>query len=127
MIEHMSHSIDLHNRWIKDEEVSRLVEDAAFVVLPYTHATQSGVIPLAYAYSKPVIATNVGCLDEQVINGETGYICEPSNPNSLAEVINKMLANPEKTKQMGKNAYEYMRLNLTWEASAKLFIDFMSK
>lgn len=123
LIEQFKNNIDLHNRWIKDEEVSALIEDATFVVLPYTHATQSGVIPLAYAYSKPVVATNVGCLDEQVVEGETGYMCESSDANSLANAMIKMLDNVERTKQMGSKAHEYMKKYLTWEASAKLFID----
>ena len=125
LIERFKENIDLQNRWIKDEEVRELVEDATFVVLPYTHATQSGVIPLAYAFSKPVVATNVGCLDEQVIEGETGYMCEGSDPVGLAEAMVKMLDNIEQTKQMGHNANKYMKKYLTWEASAKLFIDFV--
>lgn len=127
LIEKYKESIDLQNRWIKDEEVSSLVSDVAFVVLPYTHATQSGVIPLAYAYSKPVVATNVGCLDEQVINGETGYLCEGSNVKSLADVIIQMLDNPGRTREMGIKANSFMKRYLTWEASAKLLIDFLEK
>ena len=125
LIEQFKGNIDLHNRWIKDEEVSTLVEDATFVVLPYTHATQSGVIPLAYAFSKPVVATNVGCLDEQVVNGETGYLCKGADASSLADAMIKMLDNVEYTKQMGTKANEYMKMFLTWEASAKLFVDFV--
>ena len=127
LIEQFKSNIDLQNRWIKDEEVSGLIEDATFVVLPYTHATQSGVIPLAYAFSKPVVATNVGCLDEQVVEGETGYMCEGSDAKALAEAMIKMLDNIEYTKQMGIKANEYMQKYLTWDASARLFVDFISK
>lgn len=127
MIELYSKNIDLQNRWIKDEEVGSLVEDASFLVLPYTHATQSGVIPLAYAFCKPVVATKVGCLDEQIIEGETGFLCEGSNAISLAEAINKMLDNPEMIKTMGLKANEYMRKYLTWEVSAKLFIELVGR
>lgn len=126
LIEPFRGNIDLQNRWIRDEEVSTLVEDTTFVVLPYTHATQSGVIPLAYAFSKPVVATKVGCLDEQVVEGETGYMCEGSDADSLADAMIKMLDNLEYTKQMGYKANEYMKKYLTWEASAKLFIDFVT-
>lgn len=127
MIEQLKEHIDLQNRWIRDEEVSGFVEDATFVVLPYTHATQSGVIPLAYAFSKPVVATKVGCLDEQVVEGETGYMCEGSNPTALAEAMVKMLDDVEHTKQMGRNAFNYMQRYLTWTSSAKLFTDFIIK
>ena len=120
-------NIDIHNYWIKDEEVGGLLVDATFVVLPYTHATQSGVIPLAYAFCKPVVATRVGCLDEQVVEGETGYMCEASDPIALAEAMIKMLDNIEKTEQMGLKANEYMKKCLTWESSAKRFESFVKK
>lgn len=127
LLERFHANIDLQNRWIKDEEVGSLVQDTTVVVLPYTHATQSGVIPLAYAFCKPVVATKVGCLDEQVLDGETGFMCEGSNHVELAEAIIKMLDDPERTKLMGTKANDYMKKYLTWDASAKLFIDFVTK
>ena len=127
MIEKFEGNIDLHNRWIKDEEVCGFVEDVTFVVLPYIHATQSGVIPLAYAFGKPVVATKVGCLDEQVVEGETGYLCEGADSTILAQTMLKMLDDIEHTKQMGLNAFNYMQRHLTWTSSAKLFTDFIIK
>ena len=127
LIDKYKNNIELHNRWIRDEEVSDLIEDATIVVLPYTHATQSGVIPLAYAFSKPVVATNVGCLDEQVIDGETGYLCEGANADALSKAILKMLDDPIHTKKMGISANEYMKKYLTWDASARIFDNFIAK
>ena len=118
-------NIELHNRWIKDEEVSSLVQDCLFVVLPYTHATQSGVIPLAYAFGKPVLVTNVGCLDEQVDDGVTGYLVDPGNHYILAQRMKDMLKDLDTTQKMGQNAYNYMCEHLTWEASARLWTDFI--
>ena len=31
-------------------------------------------------YGVPLIASNVGCYDETIINGETGYLVAPDNP-----------------------------------------------
>ena len=124
-IEMFSNNVILHNRWIKDEEVASYVNECDFMILPYTHATQSGVIPLAYAFSKPVIATRVGCLDEQVLDGETGVMCDGNNPAALAEAMIFMLDNPERTKVMGETAKKYMESHLTWNASAITLIDFL--
>lgn len=120
-----SANINVVNRWIKDDEVAEFVNACNVIVLPYTHATQSGVIPLAYAFSKPVVATRVGCLDEQVIDGETGYMCESHDPVALSDAINKMLDDPQKTRIMGEYAHNYMQKYLTWDASAKLLTDFL--
>lgn len=126
-IKSMDNNICVFNRWIKDEEIASFFNSTDFVVLPYIHATQSGVIPLAYAFSKPVIATNVGSLDEQVIEGETGYLISPNNPKELADAIIVMMADKNKTKEMGENAYRYMMDYLTWDSSAQLFSDFINR
>ena len=126
-IESIKHNVNVINRWIKDEEVSEIVEPADVVILPYTHATQSGVIPLAYAFSKPVIATNVGGLDEQVVEGETGYIVPSHNPQAIANAVIRIYAEIDKPHKMGQKAHQYMAENLTWESSAKRFTEFLSK
>lgn len=126
-IESIKQNVNVINRWIKDEEVAEIVEPADVVILPYTHATQSGVIPLAYAFSKPVIATNVGGLDEQVVEGITGYIVPSHNPKAIANAVIRIYAEEGKPHEMGQKAHQYMEENLTWESSAKRFTEFLSK
>lgn len=52
-----SKNIKIINKYIDDKEVGSYFSIADIVVLPYIEATQSGVIPIAYSFSKPVIAT----------------------------------------------------------------------
>ncbi|NJL54421.1 glycosyltransferase family 4 protein, partial [bacterium] len=59
-------AFEVHNRYIPDEERDRLFAEAAVVVLPYIEASTSGVVPVAYGFGKPVIATTVGGLPEMV-------------------------------------------------------------
>ena len=51
---------------MKAEEVSEYFFRADVIILPYRDASGTGVIPLAYHYGKPVIATDVGGLSELV-------------------------------------------------------------
>lgn len=118
----LNKNVTIVNRWINDNEVTTYVSNCDIVVLPYTHATQSGVIPLAYAFSKPVVATNVGGLREQVIEGQTGIVIDEINKEAFANGIISLLSNPQKTQLMGQKAYKYMQENLTWSASAKQFM-----
>lgn len=118
-------NIRVLNRWIKDEEVTEIFPKTKIVVLPYTHATQSGVIPLSYAFAKPVIATDTGGLSEQILDGITGRIIEKDNPKVLADSILELLNNPTKLSEMGKNAHSYMINNLTWQSSANKLINFI--
>lgn len=61
------------NRFIEDGEMTWLYGNAKAVVLPYIEASQSGVLPIAYYFSKPVIVSNQEGLLENIEEGETGY------------------------------------------------------
>lgn len=63
------------NRYICDGEMKWLFKHMTAAVLPYIEATQSGIIPIAYLFGKPVIVSNVPGLTQFVIDGETGRIC----------------------------------------------------
>jgi len=55
-------------------------------------------------YGVPLIASNVGCYDETIINGETGYLISPDNPRSeWVRVLTKVLKDPKHRKEMGNN------------------------
>jgi len=73
--------------YIPDDEVERLFKAADVLILPYRFIYQSGVLFLAYSFGLPVIATDVGSLREHIIEGETGFICQPENPGSLADAM----------------------------------------
>ena len=94
-------SFEIHNRWISDEERSEMFQRAAVVVLPYTEATQSGVVPVAYNFAKPVIATRVGALAECVEDNETGLLVAPRDPQKLADAVVKLLTDSELRNRMG--------------------------
>ncbi len=59
LIERYKQNITLVHREILDNEVHTYFETCELVVLPYLDATASGIIPIAYAFGKPVLATNV--------------------------------------------------------------------
>ena len=71
------------SRYIPNEEVPRLFREADLVVLPYESATQSGVVPLAYQFEVPVIASDVGGLSELVRDGKTGYLVSAGEVEAL--------------------------------------------
>ncbi len=56
----------------------------------------------AMACEKPVVATAVGGIPEVVLNGETGFLVPPRNPDALARAIGELLHNPQKAKEMGR-------------------------
>jgi len=114
LIEQVKGNLEIHNEFISDKKLAVLFSKSEFVVLPYDDATQSGVIPVAYSFRKPVIATDVGSLSDVVINEKTGILVPPKNSEKLSEAISRFLLNPNITKNMGKKAYLWMKENLDW-------------
>lgn len=106
---------EIHNYFIEDQEVGKFFARSAVVILPYLEGTQTGIIPIAYSFKKPVIVTNVGCIPEVVDEGITGYIVPPRNPRALANAIIKILSDDYLRRQMGQNAYQKMRNELSWD------------
>jgi D-inositol-3-phosphate glycosyltransferase len=77
---------------VPDKEVERYFKAADVVVIPYVQIFQSGVPFLSYSFGLPVIATDVGSLRGDIIEGETGFLCRPKDPVDLARTINSYFA-----------------------------------
>jgi glycosyltransferase involved in cell wall biosynthesis len=75
--------------YIPDEDVEVYFKAADVIVLPYTYICQSGVLFLAYSFGLPVIASDVGSMKEDIIEGRTGFVCRPADAESIAETIRK--------------------------------------
>jgi glycosyltransferase involved in cell wall biosynthesis len=107
--------IHIYNKFIPNYQISDLFSKARFVVLPYADASQSGVIPLAYTFSKPVIVSNVGSLAEYVEHGKTGFIFEAGNSLQLADYIIELFKDKSKCLEMGKRGYQKMMEEMSLE------------
>jgi len=75
------------NRYTPNEEVGMYFMASDLVVLPYESATQSGIVQIAYGFAKPCLVTDVGGLPEVVLDGKTGYVVPPKDPDAIAEKV----------------------------------------
>lgn len=88
--------IRLIDQFIPDEQVNLYFSAADLVVLPYIHATQSGIMQIALSYELPCLVTRVGGLPEMVEEGQTGFIVPPENPDAIAEGIVRYFTNADR-------------------------------
>ncbi len=102
-------------RYVPDEEVGYYYSACDIAILPYIDVYQSGVIQLAYAYSKPTIATNIGAFSEIVQDGISGFLCEPNDVNSLKNTIAKAIEYKALFDEMGEKGREFIRDKYSWE------------
>lgn len=101
-------NIKLENRIIPYNDMHEYFYGARCIVLPYSSATQSGVILDSTGHSRPAVAFRVGALHEQIVEGKTGFLAEPGNIQELAEKVKSIVAMDDKEyKAMCRNAYEF--------------------
>lgn len=86
-------NVIVHDRRIPFEEVENYFAGSDIVALPYLEGTTSGVLKLALAFGKPVIATRVGDFPEQVPRGAGEFIdLNGQVAESFADALRKMAA-----------------------------------
>jgi glycosyltransferase involved in cell wall biosynthesis len=79
-------------QFIPDGDIELYFKAADAVVLPYTQIYQSGILFLAYSFGVPVIAADVGSFREDVLEGQTGFLCKPRDASDLARTIEMYFA-----------------------------------
>jgi D-inositol-3-phosphate glycosyltransferase len=73
--------------YVPDSETEVYFKGADVLILPYTTIFQSGVLFLGYNFGLPVIASDVGSLRKDIIEGKTGFVCRPRDAVDLARSI----------------------------------------
>lgn len=89
-------SIRLVDGYLPDEAVEPYFAACDALVLPYVSSTQSGIVQIAYGFSKPVLASAVGGLPDVIKDGKTGYLFEPENPEAIAESVDRFFRDPDR-------------------------------
>jgi glycosyltransferase involved in cell wall biosynthesis len=74
------------------------------------------VVLEAQACGLPVLVTNVGGPQENLVDGETGHVIRDMAPNSWASALTPLLRQAERRAQMGAAARAYAE-PLTWASA----------
>jgi glycosyltransferase involved in cell wall biosynthesis len=97
---------EIVNRWIGEGEISTIMARHDVVVVSSTEASQSGVITVAFAAGRPVIATPVGGMSEQVDNGRTGILAESVSGEAIAQAMRRLILDPALLATLANGARE---------------------
>ncbi len=91
--------------FVSGDEKTRLMREASFSVVPsecYENCSLS--VLEAFSHGKPVVASRIGGIPEQVKHGFNGLLFEPGNVRDLREKIRYLVSHPEEVSRMGTNA-----------------------
>ncbi|HVK04490.1 MAG TPA: glycosyltransferase family 4 protein, partial [Armatimonadaceae bacterium] len=81
---------------------SRDVYDPRRLAIDYE--TMGRMICEAAACGVPTVASRCGGIPEVVLDGETGVLTRPNDPEGVASAVDSLLADPERARAMGERA-----------------------
>lgn len=86
--------VDWRLRFLAEDEIADVMEEAAVVVLPYRQIESSGVLGMALGHGRPVVVADVGSLGETVRELDAGAVVPPEDPTALALACVDLLRHP---------------------------------
>ncbi len=103
------------DRYVEDNLLNYLIDKSDIIILPYRHASMSGVIFTAAEFKKTVLCTNTGAISEYIVAGENSFVVE-NDDEKIYEKL-KFISNQiskEILKDMGIKLHDYIELNYSW-------------
>lgn len=99
--------LSAHWHWIDyDPQAATYIPEMELVVLPTRYEALGLALLEAGQAARPVVASNVGGVPEVVLDGETGILVPPGDPDELATAILRLIHNPLLAQEMGRKGYE---------------------
>ena len=113
--------------FVPPREVPARLGQADIFLLP---ALAQGRMPFAshqklYEYlasRRPVVASRLPSVAEDVTDGETALLVEPGDPEALARTVSRLLAAPELACRLAEAGYRLAR-RYTWRARARRLVE----
>lgn len=115
--------VDLHIKYIPDEDVSTYYRAADLVVLPYRRIYQSGVLLMAMSYGIPTIVSDLEGMLEIVEDGVNGFVFKGGDATDLSNKLIHALDSKGLAKQISKTGLETMRKSYDWYDIGKRTLD----
>jgi glycosyltransferase involved in cell wall biosynthesis len=104
---------------LKEDDLSAAYNCADVFVLPSVQEGQGIVLLEAQASGKPVVAFDIGGVNEAVRNGETGFLVKPGSTVELGDSVLKLLGDKFLRERMGVNGRKFVTENFTWDICAQ--------
>jgi glycosyltransferase involved in cell wall biosynthesis len=104
--------------YVPSDQVAELFAAARVVAVPYLHASQSGVVHLAYTFGRPVVASAVGDIPAVVRDGGNGVLVPPGDPGALADGLVRLLTDSGLAQRCGRAGSSFLAANCSWDQVA---------
>ncbi|MEH2112143.1 glycosyltransferase family 4 protein [Nostoc sp.] len=121
-LEKLANTLGLNKRitwhgWCDADKLNKLYQQCFAVIFPSVWPEPAGLITLeSYARYRPVIASAVGGIPEHLQDGETGILVPANNIQKLADAINELYIDHEKSRYMGEQGHALLMKEFTMAA-----------
>ncbi len=109
------------------ENAKQLIPEIDILLFTSTKEGLGSTILDFFVAKKPVVTVKNGGSEDLVFNGETGFICNPKDSETLAENIKFLINNPEKKDIIVENAYQFVENNFSIDSITEKTIDVYAK
>jgi glycosyltransferase involved in cell wall biosynthesis len=104
------------------EDIPELLRMIDIFVLPSLAEGISNTILEAMASGLPVVATRTGGNPELIDDGGNGRLVPVSDPRALADTLAEMVADPERTGEMGASGCERVGRSFNWARTVENYL-----
>lgn len=111
--------------WVDYGSLGAYFQQADIFVFPTFEDVWGMVVPEAMVFGKPVLCSNGAASCELIVEGENGYIFDPSNAKELAEKMQVFLDIPDLVESMGERSRQLISQK-TPETAAKGYVEVIS-
>jgi glycosyltransferase involved in cell wall biosynthesis len=91
----LKQQIEFDLRFIPDAEIPLLLYNSDILVFPYREIDASGVLMLALAAGRPLVASRIGIFAEWLDDLGPGILVESDNPSALASALSPLISDPD--------------------------------
>ncbi|MBN3925525.1 glycosyltransferase family 4 protein [Nostoc sp. NMS4] len=121
-LEKLASTLGLNKRitwhgWCDSDKLDKLYQQCFAVIFPSVWPEPAGLVTLeAYSRYRPVIGSAVGGIPEHLRDGETGILVPGNNIQKLADAINELYIDREKSRYMGEQGHALLMKEFTMAA-----------
>lgn len=101
--------------WVRGEDKERLLNESAVFLFPSYHEGMPMAVLEAMSYGMGIVTTAVGGIPKLIQSGETGYIRQPGDAETISSDVVRLLTDQSMCINIGKKAREYVKENYSRE------------
>jgi glycosyltransferase involved in cell wall biosynthesis len=103
-------------------DITRILPAMDVMVQPSREDAFPRVVCEAMAAGLPVVGTRSGGMEEQVVDGETGYLAPVGDANAVAQAVLRLLADPDRCRAMGQAGRRRFETHFRLETMSERFL-----